>query len=60
LTTKIRDVVDSLNFALLGLVDRFIQLRGFAYKKVLSAAGAAVGMAEEEPLERAEKVALPA
>jgi len=32
LSTKVRDVVDSLNFALLGLVDRFIQQRGFAYR----------------------------
>jgi hypothetical protein len=34
LSMKIRDVVDSLNLALLGLVDRFIQQRGFAYRNV--------------------------
>lgn len=34
LSIKIRDVVDSLNFALLGLVDRFIQQRGFAHRNV--------------------------
>lgn len=34
LSMKIREVVDSLNFALLGLVDRFIQQRGFAYRNV--------------------------
>jgi hypothetical protein len=34
LSMKVRDVVDSLNFALLSLVDRFIQQRGFAYRKV--------------------------
>ncbi len=34
LSTKIHDVVVSLNLALLGLVDRFIQQRGFAYRNV--------------------------
>jgi hypothetical protein len=34
LSTKIHDVVDSLNFALLGLVGQFIQQRGFAYRNV--------------------------
>jgi hypothetical protein len=34
LSMKVRDVVDSLNFALLGLVDRFIQQRGFAYRNM--------------------------
>ena len=34
LSMKVRDVVDSLNSTLLGLVDRFIQQRGFAYRNV--------------------------
>jgi hypothetical protein len=34
LSIKILDVVDSLNFALLGLVGQFIQQRGFAYRNV--------------------------
>ena len=34
LSMKVHDVVDSLNFALLGLVDQFIQQRGFAYRNV--------------------------
>jgi hypothetical protein len=33
-STKIRDIVESLNVALLGLVGQFIQQRGFAYRKV--------------------------
>ena len=32
LSAKILNIIDSLNFALLSLVDRFIQLRGFAYR----------------------------
>ena len=32
--SMVRDVVDSLNFALLGLVDRFIQQRGFDYRNM--------------------------
>jgi hypothetical protein len=34
LSLKVHEIVESLNFALLGLVDRFIQQRGFAYRNV--------------------------
>ena len=34
LSMKIYDVVESLNFTFLGLVDRFIQQRGFAYRSM--------------------------
>jgi hypothetical protein len=34
LSAKIHDVIESLNRALLGLVDRFIQQRKFAYRNV--------------------------
>lgn len=34
LSAKIHDVVESLNRALLSLVDRFIQQRGFAYRNI--------------------------
>jgi hypothetical protein len=34
LSRKIHDIVDSLNFAILGLVGQFIQQRGFAYRNV--------------------------
>jgi hypothetical protein len=34
LSIKLRDIVGSLNFALRGVVDRFIQKRGFGYRTV--------------------------
>jgi hypothetical protein len=32
LSLKVHETVESLNFALLGIVDQFIQQRGFAYR----------------------------
>jgi hypothetical protein len=34
LSRKVMEIIESLNFALIGIVDRFIQLRGFAYREV--------------------------
>ena len=34
LSSKIIKIIESLNFAIIGIVDRFIQLRGFAYREV--------------------------
>ena len=34
LSKKIIDIIESLNFALIGVVDCFIQMRGFAYREV--------------------------